>query len=74
MKEEIKTPENTAIYRNPKIYYIKTIETYCVSCKKNTANKSSRIRRCKQIRLMLISNCAVLWQKTLRLIKNWELH
>ena len=43
MKEEIKTPENTAIYRNPKIYYIKTIETYCVSCKKNTANKSSRV-------------------------------
>ena len=35
------------------------METYCDSCKKNTANKNSSVRRTKQNRLMLLSNCAV---------------
>ena len=35
------------------------METYCVSCKKNTAKRPSSIRRTKQNRLMLLSNCAV---------------
>ena len=30
------------------IYYIITIETSCVSCKKNTVNKNSNVRRTKQ--------------------------
>ena len=29
MKEEIKNPENDVEY----VYYIKTMETYCISCK-----------------------------------------
>ena len=38
------------------------MKTYCISCKKNTANKSSR--------LMLLSNCAVGGKKNSRFIKN----
>ena len=37
------------------IYYIKTMETYCVSYKKNTANKNSSVRKTKENRLMLLS-------------------
>ena len=32
------------------------METYCVSCKKNTANKNPNVRKSKQNRLMLLSN------------------
>ena len=45
---------------------------YCISCKKNTANKKSRVRRTIQNRLMLLSNCAVSGKKTSRFIKNQE--
>ena len=43
--------------------YIKAIKTYCVSCKKNTAKKCFSIRRTKQKKLMLASNCVYLWEK-----------
>ena len=33
------------------------METYFVSCKKNTANKNSSVIRTNQKILMLISNC-----------------
>ena len=39
------------------------METYCVRCKKNTANGNSSIRKTKQYRLMLLSNCAVCGKK-----------
>ena len=48
------------------------METHCVSCKKNTANKNSSVRRTKQNRLMLVSNCAVCGKKKLSFIKNQE--
>ena len=32
---------------------------YCVSCKKNTANKNSSVRKTKQNRLMLLPNCTI---------------
>ena len=32
------------------------METYCVSCKKNIANKNSSVRKTKQNRLILLSN------------------
>ena len=35
---------------------IKTMEMYFVSCKKNTANKNSSVRKTKQIRLVLLLN------------------
>ena len=50
------------------------METYCVSCKKNTAHKNSTVRKTKQNRLMLVSNCAVCCKKKSRFIKNQELH
>ena len=34
------------------------MENYRVSCKKNTANKNSTVRKTKQNRLILLSNCA----------------
>ena len=39
------------------------METYCVSCKKNTANKNSSFRKNKQNGLMLLSNCALCGKK-----------
>ena len=36
------------------------METYCLSYKKYTANENSSVRKTKQNRLMLLSNCAVL--------------
>ena len=42
------------------------METYCVSCRINTANKNSGVRRTKQNRLMFVSNCA--------LCRNIEIH
>ena len=39
------------------------METYCVSCKKNTGNENSNVRKAKQNRLMLLSNCAICGKK-----------
>ena len=49
------------------------MKTYCVSCRKNTANKNSCVKRTKKKkknRIMLVSNCAV-WGKVKSLyVKN----
>ena len=39
------------------------METYCVCRKKYTANKNSSVRKTKQNRLMLLSNCAICLKK-----------
>ena len=39
------------------------METYCLRCKKNTANENSSVRKTKQNRLILFSNCAVCGNK-----------
>ena len=39
------------------------METYCVSCKKNTANKNSSVRKTKENRLMILSNCPIYGKK-----------
>ena len=64
MKKEIKNPKNA------KIILYKTMGRYCVTCKKNTANENSSVRRTKRIKLMLVSNCAVCVKKKSRFIKN----
>ena len=51
---------------------MKTMQTYCVSCNKNTANTNSGIRRTKQNRLTLVSNCAVCGKKKSKFIQNQE--
>ena len=38
------------------------METYHVSCKKNTTNKNSSVRKTKQNRLMLFIKLCCLWQ------------
>ena len=48
------------------------MEMYCISCKKNTANKNSSVRRNKQNRLMFASICTVYDKKKSRFIKNQE--
>ena len=47
---------------------------YCLSCKKNTEKKNSSVRKTKQNRLMLLSNCAFCGKKKSTFIKNKELH
>ena len=42
------------------------METYCVSCKKNTANENSSVRKTKQNRLVLLLNCAVCGKKKMK--------
>ena len=49
------------------------METYCVSCKKNTENKNSDARKTKQNRLMLLLICAVCGKAKSTFIKN-KLH
>ena len=56
------------------MYYIKTMEMYCMSCKKYAANENPNVRKTRQNRLMLLSNCAVCEQKKLTFIENKELH
>ena len=46
---------------------------YCVSCKKNTTNKNSSVRKTKQNRLMVLSNCNFCSKKKSRFTKNQEL-
>ena len=48
------------------------MEMYCISCKKNTANKNSSVKRTKQNRLRLFSNCVACGKKKSRVIKNQE--
>ena len=48
------------------------METYCVSCKKNTTNKNSSFRRTKQNRLMPESNYAFCGKKKSTFIRNQE--
>ena len=67
MKEESKTPENAL-----EIYYVKTMETYYVSCEKNTMNRNFSVRTTKQNRLMLVRNYAVCGKNKSRFIKNQE--
>ena len=50
------------------------METYYVSCKKYTANENSSVRKTKQNRLMVLSNCAVWGNKKLTFIKNKEIN
>ena len=49
------------------------MEAYCVSCKKNTANENSCVRKTIQNRLMLLSNCSVCDKKKSTFIKNQKL-
>ena len=49
------------------------METYCASCKENTENENSNVRKTKQNRLMLLSNCAVCGKKKSTFIKKNEL-
>ena len=53
---------------------MKTIETYCASCKKITANKKSSVRKTKQNRLILVSNCTVCGKKKSTFLIKKELH
>ena len=48
------------------------MEIYCVSCKKNIANENSNVRKTKQIRLMLLSNCAICGKEKSTFTKNKE--
>ena len=44
------------------------METYCVSCRKYNSNQNSSVRKTKQNRLMLLSNCAICDKKKNQLL------
>ena len=67
MKEDIENPKSAVEYT---IYM--TMEFCCVSCKKSTSNENSSVRKTKQYRLMLVSNCTVCGKKKMRVIMNQE--
>ena len=46
------------------MYYIKTVETYCISCKKYTANEIHMLEKLNKT-LMLLSNCIICGKKKL---------
>ena len=54
---------NKKSWKFDEIHYIKTMEAYCVSCKKYTANKNSSVKKTKQNWLMLLLSCAVCGKK-----------
>ena len=72
MKKKIKKSWNFC-----ETYYIKA--TYCVNCKKSTENENSSVRKTKQNRLMLLSNCDICGKKKKRkkkstFLNNKKLH
>ena len=50
------------------------METYCVSCKKYTANENLSVRKSKQNRLGILLTCAVCGKKKSTFIINKELY
>ena len=50
------------------------METHCVSCKKVTANNNASVKKTKQNKLMLLSNCSACGKKKSMYIKSKELH
>ena len=46
------------------------METYYISCKKYTANENSKVRKTKQNKSMLLSNCAACDKKKINFYKN----
>ena len=48
------------------------METNCASCRQHTANKNSSVKKTKQNKLMLLSNCVICGKKKQTFIKNKE--
>ena len=46
------------------------MQTYCVSCRKNTDNVNSKIIKTKNDRLQLKSQCSICGNKKSRFVKN----
>ena len=46
--------------------------SYCVTCKKNTENRDSKIVKTKNNRLMLLSKCAICHNRKSKFIKEQE--
>ena len=51
------------------MHYIKVMKTYCLSCKKFTANENSSVRKAKQNRLMILLKYGFRATKNQRLLK-----
>ena len=48
------------------------MQTYCVSCKRNTGNKNAKLFKTKNGRLMLKSTCSVCGHKKSRFVSKNE--
>ena len=68
MKKEVENPETSVEY------IMQNQSKPIVSVVRNTENKNSDVRRTKEKRLMLLSNCAVYGKKNSAFTKNKEIH
>ena len=71
----LRKPELIYFALGPFIKHRKRIRKFreaFVICKKNTAKENSSVRKTKQNRLMLLSNCAVCGEKKSKFIENQE--
>ena len=59
-------------YSHLVLFYIKAMEAYSVTCKEILWTKI--VRRIKQTRLILFSNCAIWGNKKSKFVKNQEVH
>ena len=50
------------------------MEMHCASCKKNTANENSSVRKTKKNRFLLLPSCAVCGKEKSTFMKNKECH
>ena len=50
----------------------KNMQTYCVSCKKDTENKDAKIIKTKNGRLQMRSQCSICGNKESRVVKEQE--
>ena len=48
------------------------MKTYCVKCRKDTANINSKVSKTSNNRTMILSKCAICGSKKSRFIKNQE--
>ena len=48
------------------------MKSYCLKCRKDTENINSRVSNTSNVRIMILSKCAICGNKKSRFIKNQE--
>ena len=69
MKEEMENSSDKKKFQ----FYIKTMLSYCLKCRKNTESKIPNAIKTKNGRIMLLSKCTVCDSKNRKLLKSKKL-